>query len=242
MVTTHGITTAASYYENMIQSKKDSTVKKKNNIASEQAVKSSEDKLSSKAKSYLDNLRKTYGDYDFIVADASTDRRALLDKGDKEISVIFSNSELERMADDEKYASEKMRMVNAAVEMADKICKQFGFERAWGKGNESDTIISKLAVSVSDDGSMSIFAELEKMSENQKDYIEKLKEKRAEEKKAAEKSEEKKVNPYKKGEDSSVKKVFLEASSEEELIEKINNIDWKKASGVDVGARFDFSI
>ena len=48
MVTTHGITSAAGYYENTVRQKKDSTVKAKNNTASEQAVKSSEDKLSSK--------------------------------------------------------------------------------------------------------------------------------------------------------------------------------------------------
>ena len=58
MVTTHGITSAAGYYENTVQQKKDSTVKAKNNTASEQAVKSSEDKLSSKAKNYLDILKK----------------------------------------------------------------------------------------------------------------------------------------------------------------------------------------
>ena len=236
MVTTHGITSAAGYYENTVQQKKDSTVKAKNNTASEQALKSSEDKLSSKAKNYLDNLRKTYGDYDFIVADAGDDRRALLDKSDKEFSVIFSNSELERMASDEKYASEKMRRVNTIVN------EQFGYERAWGKGSENDTIINKLAVSINDDGSMSIFAELEKMSEKQKDYIEKLREKRSEEKKTSEKSEEKKVNSYKKDDTSSVKKVVVEASSEEELIEKIKNVDWNKVSGEKVGARFDFSV
>ena len=86
---------------------------------------------------------------------------------------------------------------------------------------------------------MSIFAELEKMSEKQKDYIEKLREKRTEEKKAA---EEKKVNSYKKDDEFSVKKVVLEATSEEELIEKINNVNWDKVSGEKVGARFDFSV
>lgn len=244
MVTTHGITsaTATGYYKNTVQQKKNSAVKAKNNTASEQVVKSSEDKLSSKAKNYLDNLRKTYGDYDFIVADDGDDKRALLDKSDKEFSVIFSSSELERMASDEKYASEKMRRVNTIVNMTDKICEQFGYERAWGKGSENDTIINKLAVSINDDGSMSIFAELEKMSEKQKDYIEKLREKRSEEKKTSEKSEEKKVNSYKKDDTSSVKKVVVEASSEEELIDKIKNVDWNKVSGEKVGARFDFSV
>ncbi|MBQ9136460.1 MAG: hypothetical protein IJX66_10280 [Lachnospiraceae bacterium] len=242
MVTTNSITSAAGYYENTVQQKKDGTVKTKNNKISEPAVKSGEDKLSGKAKSYLDNLRKTYGDYDFIVADAGDDRRALLDKSNKEFSVIFSSSELERMATDEKYASEKMRHVETIVDMSNRICEQFGYERTWGKGGGNDTIINKLAVSINDDGSMSIFAELEKMSDKQKDYIEKLQEKRAEEKKTAEKSEEKKVNSYKKDDTSSVKKVVVEASSEEELVEKIKNVDWNKVSGEKVGARFDFSV
>ena len=242
MVTTHGITSATSYYKNTVQQKNDSTIKGKNNTAFEQTVNSSEDKLSSKAKNNLDNLRKTYVDYDFIVADEGDDRRALLDKSNKEFSVIFSASELERMAIDEKYADEKMRRVEQIVNMTNKICEQFGYEKAWGKGSENDTIINKLAVSINDDGSMSIFAELEKMSEKQKDYIEKLREKRAEEKKTAEKSEEKKVNLYKKDDTSSVKKVVVEASSEEELIEKIKNVDWNKVSGVNVGVRFDFFV
>ena len=242
MVTTHGITSAAGYYKNTVQQKKDSTVKEKNSTASEQAVKSSEDKLSSKAKNYLDNLRKTYGDYDFIVADEGDDRRALLDKSNKEFSVIFSTSELEKMATDEKYASEKMRRVETIVDMSDRICEQFGYERAWGKDSGNGTIINKLAVSINDDGNMSIFAELEKMSDKQKDFIEKLRDKRAEEKKNAEKSEEKKVNSYKQDETTSMKKLVVEASSEEELIEKIKNVDWNKVSGVNVGARFDFSV
>ena len=242
MVTTHGITSAAGYYENTVQQKKESTVKAKNNTASEQAVKSSENKLSSKAKNYLDNLRKTYGDYDFIVADEGDDRSALLDKSNKEYSVIFSSSELESMATDEKYASEKMRRVNTIVVMTDRICVQFGYERTWGKDGVNDTIINKLAVSINDDGRISIFAELEKMSEKQKDYIEKLREKRAEEKKVAEKNEDKKVNSYKKDDNLSVKKVVVEASSEEELIEKIKNVDWNKVSGGEVGIRFDLSI
>ena len=50
MVTTHGITSAVTYYENAVQQKKDGAVKEKSKVASEQVVKSSEDKLSSWAK------------------------------------------------------------------------------------------------------------------------------------------------------------------------------------------------
>ena len=237
MVRTHGIISAATYYENTVQQKKDSAVKEKSNVTSEREVKSSEDKLSSRAKSYLENLRKKYGDYDFIVADAGDDKKALFDKSDKEISIMFSSSELERMSNDEDYANEKMRRVKTIVDMSERICEQFGFGRTGESRN--GIVINKLAVSMNDDGGMSIFAEIEKISEKQKDYIEKIREKRAEEKKT---SEEKKVNSYKKDEESSVKRLILEASSEEELIEKINVVNWDKVAGEKVGARFDFSI
>ena len=148
MVTTYGIKSAATYYENAVQQKKDGAIKEKSKVTSEQVVKSSEDKLSSRAKNYLDNLRKTYGDYDFIVADASDDKRALLDKSDKEFSIIFSKAELEKMSNNEDYANEKMRRVKTIIDMSERICEQFGFERALEKGDGNNAIINKLAVSM----------------------------------------------------------------------------------------------
>lgn len=240
MVTMNGITSAASYYENTVQQKKNSAVKANGNAKLQ--VKSSEDHLSSKARNYLDNLRKTYGDYDFIVADDGDDPKALLNKSNKEFSVIFSKSELEKMATDEKYANEKMHSIKTIIDMSRKICEKFGFERAGGEAGQNDTIINKIGISINEDGSVSIFAELEKMSAKQKAYLEKLREQRAEEKKDAEKSEEKKIHSYKKEEDASVKKVVVEASSEEELLEKIYSVDWEKVTGKIIGARFDFSV
>jgi hypothetical protein len=212
--------------------KSDSVAKTKETAAESNVAKSSEDKLSTKAKNYLENLRKTYGDYDFYVADAGVDRRALLSGSTKEFSVIFSNEELERMADDEAYAQEKMHAVQIAVEMSKRINEQFGADL------ENGTLISKMAISFDEDGKMSIFAQLEKISEAEKDYIEKLKEKRADEKKSAEELAEKKAQEK----DRTVKKVNLEASSEEELIEKITNVDWSKVAGEIEGIRFDFSV
>lgn len=120
--------------------------------------------------------------------------------------------------------------------------EEFVFKRAGGEAGQNDTIINKIGISINEDGSVSIFAELEKMTEKQKEYLEKLSEKRAEEKKEAEQSEEKKIHFYKKGDEASVKKVVVEASSEDELLEKICNVDWKKVAGEIIGARFDFSV
>ena len=240
MISSNGITNVASYYQKGMQTakKNDTITKAKETAVETKSVKSTEDKLSTKAKNYLENLRKTYGDYEFFVADASDDKRALLDKSTKEFSVIFSSSELEKMANDEEYARKKLHAVQTAVDMSKRICEQFGFERGGEKEEEGNGFINKIAISFNEDGTMSIFAELEKVSEKQKDYIEKIKEKRADEKKEAEELAEKKA----KEKDVAVKKVTLEASTEEELVEKIANIDWNKIAGENVGVRFDFSV
>ena len=96
-------------------------------------VKSSEDKLSDKAKSYLDDLRKQYGDYDFIVADAGDNKRELVKQSNKEYSVVLTSSEVERMSSSPKYAKEKLDAINTSVRMSDRIGRESGYERAWGR-------------------------------------------------------------------------------------------------------------
>lgn len=199
----------------------------------ETAVKGSEPKLSEKAAAFLANLRKTYGDFDFIVGNAGDDLRSLVKNSNKEFSVIFSTEELERMAADEKYAKEKMNAVHGAVRMSQQINERFGFESAFGKGTENDVKMTKFGICFNDDGSVSYFAELEKSSQKQKQRIEQMREKRTEEKRAAA------VVPV------SVKRVMVEASSEEELIKKIGQIDWSETKiekQQATGSRFDYSI
>ena len=118
MIKAYGVTSNTNFYDSKVQQKKNGVDTVKDSKSTEQVAKSSEDKLSSKAKAYLENLRKTYGDYDFIIADAGTDRKELLNQSDKENSVMFSSAELERMASDEDYAAEKMRNVQTIVDMS----------------------------------------------------------------------------------------------------------------------------
>ncbi len=246
MVKAYGVTSGTNFYETNIQQKKSAVNKVKNSVTADKVNKSSEDKLSSKAKAYLEELRKTYGDYDFIIADEGADRKELLNQSDKEFSVMFSSAELEKMASDEDYAAEQMRKVQTIVDMSNRIFEQFNIERAWEEGAPGDAMLNKLAISINDDGTMTIFAELEKFSEKKQSYLDKVIEKRNDqkekEKKIEEKAEDKKINPYKKEDEASVKKTVLKASSEEELIEKIQNINWDKVYGETIGAKFDFSI
>lgn len=203
-----------------------------------------ESKLSSKAQDFLKNLRSKYGDYDFLIGNSTDDLKSLSKSGSKEYSVIFSSAELERMANDEKYAEEKMQGVEGAVKMAKRIAEENGYTSAFGKDGENGTI-NKISIAVGDDGSTKIFAELEKTSDKQKERINKAREKRAEEKKAADKKAKEKVekkNPYEKDDKDSVKRTTIEATSEEEFIEKLKNLDWSKVSDSHSGDRFNFSV
>ena len=171
MVSAYGMTKAANYYENTMQAKKNdllagmkedlavrdnATVQKSPEV---KKVKSSEDKLSAKAKKYLDELRKTYGDYDFIIADDGDDKKGLVKQSTKEFSIIFSSAELEKMANDEKYAQERLQKMQTAIDMSKRINEQFGFEIAWNNGG---SMIDKLAGYINDGSGMGRCAEVEK--------------------------------------------------------------------------------
>lgn len=231
MIRAANLTQVTEYYKNNTVCKQNSTEKTKDVQANATKIKSSEDKLSSKAQKYLETLRKDNADFDFIIADKGDDFRGLVDQSDKEFTVVFSSAELERMASDEKYAQEKLSTVKTAVEMSDKINEQFGFERAWGKTENNGTVLSKLTMSFDDSGKMTLFADLEKITEKQQEWLEELKEKRAEEK-----QQEKK--------DVTVKRTTIQANSEEELIEKISELDWSKIAEEKAtqGMKFDTTI
>lgn len=196
--------------------------------------KANEEKLSEKAQEFLKNLRKQYGDFDFFIGNSTDDLKALAKSGSKEFSVIFSSAEIERMANDEKYAKEKMQSVEGAVRMSKKINEEYGFLSAFGKKENQNGTINKISIVVNDDGSMKIFAELEKTSNKQRERIEKAREKRAEEKKTDRK------NPYEKDDKDSIKRTTIEAASVEELIEKLRNLNWDNVAEAHSGDRFNF--
>lgn len=138
--------------------------------------KSSEPKLSKAAAAFLEKLRKTYGDFDFIAGNAGDDLRSLVKNSGKEFSVIFSTEELERMAADEKYAKEKINAMKGAVRMSRQINEQFGFESAFA-GNGAK--MTRFGIFFNGDGTTSFFAQLEKSDAVwlQADSIEELLEK-----------------------------------------------------------------
>ena len=182
----------------------------------------------------LENLRGSRNDMDFMVADFENGDNAkdILAQSDKEYTVIFSKEEMEKMASDPKYYAEKLRM-------SDEINAQFGFERTFGKTNgnaDADTKITKFGISFNSDGTTTFFAQLEKSSASQKEYLEKIQEKKAEEKKEAKKKEQSKQ--------IEVRKTTVQENSKEELLDKIKNIDRDsiKPEENKIGGRVDFLI
>lgn len=199
--------------------------------------------LSKGAQALLEKLRKSYSDMDFMVADFDKGDNAkdILSRGTKEVSVIFSSSELEKMASDEKYEKEYMERVQGALRMSEQINREFGFTSAFGE-KSGNSEINKIGISFNSDGTTSFFAELEKSSARQREHIEKARE----EKRAARKEQEKErlENRYLR-EDTGVKRTVIQAGSMEELLEKIRSVDWdsvKAENRPQSGGRFDYTI
>ncbi len=191
----NGSYTASQYYNNTIQQKqKNSAEKGESNTAKKSGMASrtsnaNRPQLSNRAQAFLEKLRKTYDNMDFMVADfdKGDNAKEILSHSTKEISVLFSSEELEKMASDEKYAKEYMNRVNGAVRMSEQINQQFGFTSAFGNTPDKGKI-TKIGISFSKDGIMSIFAELEKAMDK--------------------------------------KSVTVQGSSVDDLIKKINEMDW----------------
>ena len=99
-----------------------------------------------------------------------------------------------------------------------------GFERAFGKTKRNRKQCrywyknNKFGISFNSDGTTTFFAQLEKTSASQKEYLEKIQEKKAAEKKEAKKKEQLKQ--------IEVKKATVQANSKDELLDKIKNIEW----------------
>lgn len=211
------------------------------------SAKSSEQKkvqLSDGAVKLLNELKKTYGNMDFIVADYETDEEAAsyLSRGRAQYSVLLTPDELEKMAADENAKNENLKILDDAISKLEEMKKQLG-----EKGQE----ISRLGVSIGDDGEISFFAELEKVSAKQRERIEEKRESNREELKeemkklAKEKLDELRgIGPASRPSMESVKRTTVRASSVEELAEKISQVDWSQIANDTVlkGNRFDYMV
>ena len=190
-----------NYYDSQVQNKKTNSTKKTQS-------KDKEVNLSDRAKELLKELKKTYGDIDFIVASYNSDEEAdsYLANGTKEFSVLIDPEELEKMASDDNVKKKNLGIIEEAREK-----------------------LSDMKENLGKNGTVTYFADLEKMSEKQRERIEKAREEKRE---------------Y-IGAHSNVKRTRVNAPSAEELLEKIKGIDWSVIQGQRQelsGGRYSFSI
>lgn len=228
-----------NYYKSMKSSKTDSktvTKVKESEGASRKKV-----ELSDNAKKLLKEMQKTYGNTDFIVADYENEEEAAayLSRGTSKYSVLITPEELEKMASDENVKTENLKTLDNAFAKLDEMKAQLG-----EKGQE----ISRLGVVLGDNGEVSFFAELEKSSQMQRERIEKTRESNREEAKEElkEKAQEK-MDELRGGGAGSLpgrfpaKRTTVYGSSIEELLEKINKVDWDRVAEPSVSSGYHFN-
>ena len=231
----------SSFYDKTAQTKKEkeSTRVKDADAAQKQVS------LSSDAQKLLKELKKSYGNMDFIVADYETDEEAAsyLSRGTNDYSVLISPEELEKMAADKDVKDKNLKTLDEAISKLDEVKEQLG-----DKADE----ISRIGIVIGGNGEVSYFAELEKVGEKQRERIE---QQRADKKEAAaeeaKKAEAERLKPRGAGEEPGRmsarrqgKHTTVFAGSVEELAEKIGQVDWNavKEETQMNGQRFNLTI
>lgn len=235
----------SAYQNNFIDSiaqkrkEQDKTSKADSSKKTDSAKKSgSSVQLSDRAKALLQELKKTYTNMDFIVADYDSEEEAAsyLSRGTKEYSVLIDSEELERMAADDSVKEQNLAYLDDAVGKLEEMKTQLG--------DREDEVVH-IGITIGKDGEMTFFAELEKAGERQKAFIDSIRESKKE---AAEKAASDKTDPrhshYQDYERS--KRTTVYASSVEELLEKIKNVDWdsvkEESSAPMPGGHFNYSV
>lgn len=192
--------------------------------------------LSDKAKALLQELKEKYQNMDFFVAKYNSDEEAsdIMSRGTKEYGVLIDPETLEKMAEDEEIKNQYLAVIDGATDKFEEMKTQL---------EDSGSEVERLGMVINGDGTVDYFAKLRENTEKQaKDQAEKIEERRAEKVKARKEEEKERLEKKKE------KTVTVRASSIEELVKKVKEIDWttiqetKKEEAPEVGGKFDFSV
>lgn len=218
-----------NYYESSVQNR--NGVKKTGQATG--ADKTQTVELSRQAQDLLKELKSKYGNMDFMVAEYETDEEAAeyLSRGTKEYSVLMDPETLEEMAKDKDTKEKYLGLLDEATGKLSELKEEL-------EDDEDGKEVTHIGVSIGKDGTLTYFAELEQMSEKQRERIEASKEKKQEEAKKADKAKQEELEKPKP------KRTQVKAGSIEELLEKIRSVDWDEvpATRETRGGRFDQSI
>lgn len=227
-------------YSSSVQSRKTA---KADDKKTDSAKKTNNDsvQLSDKAKALLQELKKTYSNADFYVAEYETEEEAVdyLSRGSKDYSVLIDPEELERMANDEEVKKQNLSLLDESLNKLGEMKEELK------KTGREDEVVT-LGVNIGKDGQVSYFAELEKAGERTKEFVDKIREDKKEAAKEAEAEKaEKNPNQGKYNYEHS-KRATVTANSVEDLFEQIKNFNWdnvKEETTIPMpGRNFDFTI
>lgn len=172
-------------------------------------------KLSQKAQALLEKLQKTYKNMDFMAADYKNGAEA----GDILSRGTKEFSVLFSPEELEKMASDTKyeKEYMARIQGAVQMSDQINRQFGFesGLGKNAESRLTKVGMSFNSDGTTTLFASLEKQSG----------------------SKDSKAS-------AGTKKTTVEASSQQELIRKLRNLDWSKVKEEKKpeGDRFDFTV
>jgi len=197
--------------------------------------------LSEKAAKYYEQLKKKYGNYDFILV--SEDQKATAQANAAQYAnsyktvVLIDEEKIERMATDENYRKKYEAILSGASSQLEQLKNSMTSSGASVKG---------YGMQVNDGGTASFFAVLKKSSAAQKERIakkaeEKKAEKKAEEKKAAKEEKQERLEEARAGKAEKVdgadetdtdyeETVTISANSIEELMSKIEDYTFTELS------------
>lgn len=220
-----------------------------------------EPKLSEKAESYYESLKKKYGNMDFILVSSDMKDTAKSLAGSfanpyKPV-VLIDEDKIEKMASDEKYREKYENLIDQGASKMDDFKKQLA---------SSGAQVANYGMQVKDDGTVSYFATMSKSFDDtrsklaakraEKKELEKAEAKKAEKKEAAEKLEEKRTETDELEElsEDEAKEILgsfetIESDSLEGLLRKVQDFSQsvltdrtKTAAERAVGSNFDFSL
>lgn len=221
------------------QSSEKEALKKVNEPKSEYGKTVGEPKLSEEGKKYYEELKKKYGNYDFVLVSSDQKENAKANASKYANSfktvVLIDEEKIERMATDKEYRKKYEDILSGATAQLEQLKQSVQTSGANVKG---------FGMQVNDDGTASFFAVLKKSSADQKARIEKKAIEKKEARKAAEKKEAKEAKKEalaeRRAEKAAKKKadetnpsndnVTVSASSVEELLTKIQDFAFAEKS------------
>ncbi len=182
-----------------------------------------EPKLSETAQKYYNQLKKKFGQYDFILVSAQEKENARANAGSYANSlktvVLIDEEKIEKMATDENFRKQYESILSGATNQINQI-------KAAAEKNGAN--LQGVVMQVNDNGTTSFFAALKKTNEAQQERLEKKAEEKKAAKKEAEKKAAKKEQEERLQEDSEI--VTIMADSLESLIQKIEEYNFNERS------------